>query len=70
MKDVSECISDIGQTGPLSIARLDFCNCCFTQELDQINLPKCDFGNKEVAYLCFQLTKAGILPGADILKAI
>jgi len=36
----------------------------------KINLPNCDFGSKEVSYLGFQLTEAGILPEADKLKAI
>ena len=44
------------------------------QRMDQhglkINLDKCYFGNKEVAYLGFTLTPQGILPGKDKLKAV
>ena len=36
----------------------------------KINLDKCFFGNKEVSYLGFTLTPAGIKPGKNKLKAI
>ncbi len=36
----------------------------------KINLDKCFFGNKEVSYLSFTLTPAGIKPGKNKLKAI
>ena len=36
----------------------------------KINLDKCVFGNKEVAYLGFTLTPKGILPGRDKIKAL
>jgi hypothetical protein len=36
----------------------------------KINLDKCIFGNKEVAYLGFTLTPEGIKPGKNKLKAI
>ena len=36
----------------------------------KVNLKKCFFGNKEVAYLGFRLTPEGIKPGKDKLKAI
>ncbi len=36
----------------------------------KINLYKCFFGNKEVSYLGFTLTPAGIKPGKNKLKAI
>jgi len=36
----------------------------------KINLDKCFFGNKEVSYLGFTLTPAGIKPGKSKLKAI
>jgi hypothetical protein len=36
----------------------------------KINLEKCFFGNKEVSYLGFTLTPAGIKPGKNKLKAI
>ena len=36
----------------------------------KINLDKCYFGNKEVAYLGFTLTPNGILPGKDKIKAL
>ena len=36
----------------------------------KINLDKCFFGTKEVAYLGFTLTPQGILPGRDKLKAL
>jgi hypothetical protein len=36
----------------------------------KINLHKCVFGSKDVAYLGFHLTEAGIKPGVDKLKAV
>jgi hypothetical protein len=36
----------------------------------KINLQKCVFGSKEVSYLGFCLTKQGIIPGTDKLKAV
>ncbi len=36
----------------------------------KINLDKCFFSNKEVSYLGFTLTPAGIKPGKNKLKAI
>ena len=36
----------------------------------KVNLKKCFFGNKEVAYLGFRLTPEGIKPGRDKLKVI
>ena len=36
----------------------------------KINLEKCEFGSKRVAYLGFQLTEDGIVPGEDKLKAV
>ena len=36
----------------------------------KINLPKCDFGSKDVAYLGFRLTEEGVKPGSDKLKAV
>jgi hypothetical protein len=36
----------------------------------KINLQKCVFGSKEVSYLGFRLTKEGIKPGIDKLKAV
>ena len=36
----------------------------------KVNLKKCVFGAKDVAYLGFRLTPAGVKPGADKLKAI
>jgi hypothetical protein len=36
----------------------------------KINLEKCYFGNKEVSYLGFTLTPAGIKPGKNKLRAI
>jgi hypothetical protein len=36
----------------------------------KINLDKCCFGNKEVSYLGFTLTPAGIKPGKNKVKAI
>jgi hypothetical protein len=36
----------------------------------KINLPKCTFGSKDVTYLGFHLTKSGIKPGQDKLKAV
>ena len=41
-----------------------------TQHGIKVNLEKCVFGNKNVAYLGFRLTDQGILPGTDKLKAI
>ena len=35
-----------------------------------INLPKCEFGSDVIAYLGFRLTKDGIKPGSDKLKAV
>lgn len=36
----------------------------------KINLPKCEFGSDDVAHLGFRLTKDGIKPGTDKLKAV
>jgi hypothetical protein len=36
----------------------------------KINLPKCEFGGDDVAYLGFRLTKDGVKPGSDKLKAV
>ena len=36
----------------------------------KVNLKKCVFGSQNVAYLGFQLTPQGILPGKDKLKAV
>ena len=36
----------------------------------KLNLEKCVFGSKEVAYLGFRLTESGIKPGVDKLKAV
>ena len=36
----------------------------------KVNLEKCVFGNRNLAYLGFRLTDKGILPGLDKLKAI
>jgi len=36
----------------------------------KVNLPKCDFGSKDVAYLGFRLTEEGVKPGSDKLKAV
>jgi hypothetical protein len=36
----------------------------------KLNLEKCVFGSKEVGYLGFRLTEAGIKPGIDKLKAV
>jgi hypothetical protein len=36
----------------------------------KINLDKCVFGNKEVAYLGFTLTPQGILPGRDKIQVL
>ena len=36
----------------------------------KVNLRKCVFGSQNVAYLGFQLTPNGILPGKDKLKAV
>ena len=36
----------------------------------KVNLNKCVFGSQNVAYLGFQLTPQGILPGKDKLKAV
>ena len=36
----------------------------------KINLAKCEFGSKNVAYLGFRLTEEGVKPGADKLKAV
>jgi hypothetical protein len=36
----------------------------------KVNLKKCVFGSQNVAYLGFQLTPQGILPGTDKLKAV
>ena len=36
----------------------------------KVNLQKCVFGSKDVMYLGFHLTEAGIKPGTDKLKAV
>ena len=36
----------------------------------KINLQKCEFGSKNVAYLGFRLTEKGVKPGVDKLKAV
>jgi hypothetical protein len=36
----------------------------------KINLEKCIFGSTKVSYLGFHLTKCGIKPGSDKLKAV
>ena len=36
----------------------------------KLNLQKCEFGSKNVAYLGFRLTEEGVKPGADKLKAV
>ena len=36
----------------------------------KINLQKCFFGSRNVAYLGFRLTKEGVKPGTDKLKAV
>jgi len=36
----------------------------------KVNLKKCVFGSKDVMYLGFHLTEAGIKPGIDKLKAV
>jgi len=36
----------------------------------KINIPKCEFESKEVAYLGFRLTEARILPCADKLQEV
>ena len=36
----------------------------------KINLQKCVFGSKNVAYLGFRLTEEGVKPGTDKLKAV
>ena len=36
----------------------------------KINLSKCFFGSKNVAYLGFRLTEEGVKPGSDKLKAV
>ena len=36
----------------------------------KINLSKCHFGSKNVAYLGFRLTEEGVKPGSDKLKAV
>ena len=36
----------------------------------KINLPKSEFGSDDVAYLGCRLTKDGIKPGTDMLKAV
>ena len=36
----------------------------------KINLPKCEFGIDDLAYLGFRLTKDGIKLGTDKLKAV
>jgi len=35
-----------------------------------VNLKKCVFGSSETSYLGFRLTKNGIFPGTDKLKAV
>ena len=35
-----------------------------------MNQPKCFFGSNNVSYLGFRLTKEGIVPGKDKLKAV
>jgi Reverse transcriptase (RNA-dependent DNA polymerase) len=35
-----------------------------------VNLKKCVFGSSETSYLSFRLTKNGIFPGTDKLKAV
>jgi hypothetical protein len=42
----------------------------FSAILHKINLQKCVFRSKEVSYLGFCLTKEGIKPGIDKLKAM
>ncbi len=36
----------------------------------QEKLKKCVFGSSEMSYLGFRLTKSGIFPGSDKLKAV
>jgi hypothetical protein len=36
----------------------------------RVNLKKCVFGSGETSYLGFRLTKNGIFPGTDKLKAV
>jgi hypothetical protein len=36
----------------------------------QSNLPKCEFGSKEVTYLGFHLTESGNLLGANKLQEV
>jgi hypothetical protein len=36
----------------------------------RVNLKKCIFGSREMSYLGFRLTKEGIFPGLDKLKAV
>ena len=36
----------------------------------KLNLAKCEFGSKNVAYLGFRLNEDGVRPGADKLKAV
>ena len=36
----------------------------------KINLQKCEFGSKNVAYLGFRLTEEGVKPGTDKLRAV
>ena len=36
----------------------------------RVNLKKCDFGSSETSYLGFRLSKDGIFPGTDKLKAV
>ena len=41
-----------------------------TEHNVKINLQKCEFGSKNVAYLGFRLTEQGVKPGKDKLKAV
>ena len=36
----------------------------------RVNLKKCVFGSSETSYLVFRLSKEGIFPGSDKLKAV
>jgi len=48
------------------LGQLDSLLTCLQQHWININLPKCEFSSKEVAYMGFCLTKSGILPGTKL----
>ena len=74
MKDVSECIGEIGRSGCTIFSTTDLTIDALLHRLIghgiKINLEKCVFGSTNVSYLSFRLTEEGIKPGSYKLKAV